>query len=206
MCLEFPFKIGHVKFKTKVYILERAPFQFLLGTKFLHATGRGLFPRWNTIVMTIPSRLEIKCSTEGPTRKNSLAPLQVADELEERSYGPRSAMQFYGGSTKSALAGTGPGHTGTCHVRCHRAGAKDLVSVADGFMKPADFEALTPNLSPLLRTLLYTMRSQAHQKLYSIKSQVPAVLSQQPYYSTRILAQGPGCVWPLGFGFRRTFS
>ena len=83
MCLEFPFKIAHVKFKTKVYILETAPFQLLLGTTFLHATGCGLFPRWNMIVMTIPSRLEIKCSTEGPTRKNSPAPLQVEIDLEE---------------------------------------------------------------------------------------------------------------------------
>jgi hypothetical protein len=42
MCHEFPFKIGKVKFKTKVYVLEKAPFQLLLGMTFLHATGFGL--------------------------------------------------------------------------------------------------------------------------------------------------------------------
>jgi predicted aspartyl protease len=45
MCLDFPFKIGNRKFKTKVYVLDKAPFQFLLGMTFLHATGCGLFPR-----------------------------------------------------------------------------------------------------------------------------------------------------------------
>jgi hypothetical protein len=163
MCHEFPFKIGTVKFKTKVYVLEKAPFQFLLGMTFLHATGCGLFPRWNMIVMTIPSRLEIKCSAEGPNNRNSPPPLPggsrvlasgpvfqpITDDMEEdpMDLGAVATVQCNTMLTAPALALLAtPGAI--------LLGQKDLVSEPDGFMEPAEFEAMTAHDWDHLRPVL----------------------------------------------------
>jgi hypothetical protein len=133
MCLDFPFKIGNRKFKTKVYVLDQAPFQFLLGMTFLHATGCGLFPRWNTIIMTIPSRLEIRCSSEGPNSRNSPPPLPGGNRILASKLGPVSQP------TTDTIE-EDPMDLGA--VQCN---TMLTAPTLNEFVKPAVFEALAPN-------------------------------------------------------------
>jgi hypothetical protein len=133
MCLDFPFKIGNRKFKTKVYVLDQAPFQFLLGMTFLHATGCGLFPRWNTIIMTIPSRLEIRCSSEGPNSRNSPPPLPGGSRILASELGPVSQPTTDNIEEDPMDLGA---------VQCN---TMLTAPTLNEFVKPAVFEALAPN-------------------------------------------------------------
>lgn len=63
ICEGFSFHMAKVKFKVQAYVVDRALFQLLLGTQFLWATGAGIFPRWNRVVLTIPVFIEYKVST-----------------------------------------------------------------------------------------------------------------------------------------------
>ncbi|KAI5781875.1 hypothetical protein EDC01DRAFT_632580 [Geopyxis carbonaria] len=46
-CPSFKFMFGSSVFDIQAYVVDSAPFQLLLGTEFLWATGAGLFPRWD---------------------------------------------------------------------------------------------------------------------------------------------------------------
>ncbi|KAF8420014.1 hypothetical protein BGX38DRAFT_619948 [Terfezia claveryi] len=54
------------QFMEKVYVVESAPFQLLLGVKFLHRHWAGIFIPWAKIVLCKPKRVEISCSITRP--------------------------------------------------------------------------------------------------------------------------------------------
>ena len=74
---KFVFRIGSLYFVLRVYIVESANYQLLLGNSFMHEVGAGVFPRWRTVVLTSPVRLSISASTDA-IRRNACPPL--ADE------------------------------------------------------------------------------------------------------------------------------
>lgn len=43
---KFVFRISNKYFAIRVYIVDKANYQLLLGTEFMVTTGCGLFPRW----------------------------------------------------------------------------------------------------------------------------------------------------------------
>ena len=80
VCTSFQFFMGTLKFTTKVYIVNKAPFQLLLGTQFLWATGAGVFPRWNRVILTVPVWMEYKVSTVGPNKSDLRGPIGSEEE------------------------------------------------------------------------------------------------------------------------------
>ncbi|KAI5789054.1 hypothetical protein EDC01DRAFT_631103 [Geopyxis carbonaria] len=56
-CPSFKFRFGTSTYDIEAYVVDNAPFQLLLGTEFLWATGAGLFPRWNRVILTAPHRV-----------------------------------------------------------------------------------------------------------------------------------------------------
>ena len=58
---KFMFQIGDVFFATRVYIVQEANYQLLLGTAFMVKTGAGLFPRCTTVKITIPCTITVSC-------------------------------------------------------------------------------------------------------------------------------------------------
>jgi hypothetical protein len=108
--------------------------------------------------MTIPSRLEIKCSSEGPTERNAPPPLpggqrilvcgppaKIDEDLEEDPMDLGTAhcntMLTVTAPTLAMLATSGA----SIHVFLEQ---KEVISEAvqaDEFVKPAVFEALAPN-------------------------------------------------------------
>jgi len=58
----FVFCLKSVHFAVRCYVVEYANYQLLLGTEFLVATGAGLFPRWNMIIVTLLSEIEIEAN------------------------------------------------------------------------------------------------------------------------------------------------
>jgi hypothetical protein len=88
ICTSFQFFMGTLKFTTKVYIVNKAPFQLLLGTQFLRATGAGVFPRWNRVILTVPLRMEYKVSTVGPNKSDLRNSIDSDDEEIPLDVGP----------------------------------------------------------------------------------------------------------------------
>ncbi|KAI5802968.1 hypothetical protein EDC01DRAFT_627780 [Geopyxis carbonaria] len=134
-CPSFKFRFGSFQFDIQAYVVETAPFQLLLGTEFLWATGAGIFPRWNKLILTTPHRVEIKTSTYGPTRGSSPLPVteQNTEGDDEQSVdvgvvdGTTTVPFLYMGSSEASgtnCAGTarsggrsgrpGPGHLPQC--------------------------------------------------------------------------------------------
>lgn len=77
---KFVFRIGDLYFVLKVYVVEGANYQLLLGNSFIYDVGAALFPRWQKVVLSIPVKLEIQASLE-PIRRDTCAPL--TDEAAE---------------------------------------------------------------------------------------------------------------------------
>ncbi|KAF8428392.1 hypothetical protein BGX38DRAFT_425265 [Terfezia claveryi] len=79
---KFVFRLKNVYFAVRCYIVESANYQLLLGTEFLVATGAGLFPRWNTIVVILPSKIEIEANCKRITADVGAPPL-VEEDVDE---------------------------------------------------------------------------------------------------------------------------
>ena len=144
VCEEFSFRMGELQFSVKAYVVDRAPFQLLLGTQFMWATGAGVFPRWNRLVLTIPKKMEFNVSTVGPTKANCPPPLTEVDDLEEipLDVGPRATlaiMDTMGPTTICAFQG--------CSAIV--LGEKDLIAECDGPLALADAEPASPEMPTL---------------------------------------------------------
>ena len=66
MSFSFPDDSRNRTFSDKVYIVESAPFQLLLGIRFLHRHWADMFLPWARIVLMKPDRLEIQGSLVRP--------------------------------------------------------------------------------------------------------------------------------------------
>lgn len=75
---DFKAVIGGIAYCFHVFVVERAHFQLLLGTRFYHGTGALLFPLGKTVHLTIPSRVTIHCNLRAVT-KADIRHLQFED-------------------------------------------------------------------------------------------------------------------------------
>ena len=96
---QFVFRIGDLYFVLKVYVVESANYQLLLGNSFMYDVGAGLFPKWQRVILTSPVKLELQATLD-PIRRDTCAPLQneavaasvVVHRLNSSaSYNPRVA-------------------------------------------------------------------------------------------------------------------
>ena len=158
VCEEFSFTMGTINFKVHAYVVDRAPFQLLLGTQFLWATGVGIFPKWNRVVITVPTLMEFKVSTVGPTKLNAPPPITMGKELEEIEVdvGPVSAslsMPIDVTPVLFLLIPDGPSiSTDICafhHATAIVLGEKDLVAECDGPLAPVDLEVMASDIPTL---------------------------------------------------------
>ena len=78
----FVFRIASLYFVLRVYVVEQANYQLLLGTGFMHEVGAALFPKWRKVVLTSPERISLTASTDAIER-GSCPPL--SDESESAS-------------------------------------------------------------------------------------------------------------------------
>jgi len=68
----FALELGEIFFALKVYIVETANYQLLLGTSFMYKVGAALFPRLQRVLITIPFlRLSIHAVCEAITAGSS---------------------------------------------------------------------------------------------------------------------------------------
>lgn len=77
---KFVFRISDLFFVLKVYVVEGANYQLLLGTSFMFDVGAALFPSWKRIILSIPLKLELQASLES-IRRDTCAPLK--DEADQ---------------------------------------------------------------------------------------------------------------------------
>ena len=84
----FVFHINDKYFAVRCYVVDSANYQLPLRTEFLVATGAGLFPCWNRIIMTIPSKIEIEAYCRRITVEAGAPPLKEedAEEYEEEEF------------------------------------------------------------------------------------------------------------------------
>ena len=68
-------------FTDKVYVVESAPFQLLLGVDFLNRHWAGVFLPWAQVTLCLPHRVDIACSVQRPQGWQRLGP-EVVDELD----------------------------------------------------------------------------------------------------------------------------
>ena len=78
-CPNMPFSICGHGFVDKVYVVESAPFQLLLGIQFLHRHWAGMFVPWGLVVLCRPHRIEVQCSFHKPQRWQRLSPEEMDD-------------------------------------------------------------------------------------------------------------------------------
>ena len=71
---KFVFRIGDLFFVLKVYVVEGANYQLLLGNNFMFDVGAVVFPKWQRVVLSTPVKLEIRASLD-PIRRDTCAPL-----------------------------------------------------------------------------------------------------------------------------------
>ena len=64
----------------KVYVVEGANYQLLLGNSFMFDVGAGLFPKWQRVILTTPVKLELHATLD-PIRRDTSASLH--DEAAE---------------------------------------------------------------------------------------------------------------------------
>lgn len=82
----FVFRIKDKHFAVKVYIVESANYQLLLGTQFIVATGCALFPRWGKVILTIPVRISVTASCERITVGAGAPPLMPEEVVEDENF------------------------------------------------------------------------------------------------------------------------
>ena len=68
-------------FTDKVFVVESAAFQLLLGVDFLNRHWAGVFLPWAQVTLCLPHRVEIACFIQHPQGWQRLRP-KVADELD----------------------------------------------------------------------------------------------------------------------------
>ena len=83
----------HRMFTDKVYVVDSAPFQLLLGVRFLHRHWAGVFLPWAKVILLKPSRVEIQGSlvrpaVAPPLRSELLDDLRLADVVDDESESP----------------------------------------------------------------------------------------------------------------------
>jgi len=143
VCEEFSFLMGDLQFSVRDYVVDRAPFQLLLGTQFMWATGAGIFPRWNRLILTIPEKVEFNVSTLGPTKANCPPPLDAGEPEEiPLDVGPRTILSIP--DTK--------GVPSLCTYQSCSAivlGEKDLIAECDGPLALTDAEPMSPEIPTL---------------------------------------------------------
>ena len=76
---KFVFRIGDLYFVLKVYVVEGANYQLLLGNSFIYEVGAAIFPMWQRVLVTIPVRLQLHASLD-LIHRESCSPLE--DEAE----------------------------------------------------------------------------------------------------------------------------
>lgn len=79
---KFVFKLRDKFFAVRVYVVDKANYQLLLGTEFMVTTSVGLFPQWGKVIMTIPVRIELDACCKRITTAVGAPPL-VAEENNE---------------------------------------------------------------------------------------------------------------------------
>jgi hypothetical protein len=154
VCEEFSFSMGMINFKVRTYVVDKAPFQLLLGTQFLWATGAKLFPKWNRVVVTVPTLMEFKVSRVGPTRSNTPPPMAMGEKSEEIEVdvGPFASLSIL---DRPAVS------TSICtfhHATAIVLGAKDLAGECDGPLAPADSEVTVLSDSPPILSTEFVRR------------------------------------------------
>lgn len=77
--LQFSFPDSPLMFGEKVYVVDKAPFQLLLGIRFLHHHWAGLFLPWAKIVLLRPHRIELQGSLDKPPSCSDL----IIDEPDD---------------------------------------------------------------------------------------------------------------------------
>ena len=103
---KFMFRIGDIYFVLKVYMVEGANYQLLHGTSFIYDTGAALFPRWETVKITIPVRMEIHAVTD-PIDKRSCPPLKDETVAARVVAGKLKALQAKSLAPKSGKDDSG---------------------------------------------------------------------------------------------------
>lgn len=78
-------------------MVDGANYQLMLGTSFMFDVGVALFPSWETIVISVPVKLELQASLD-PIWRETCAPLQ--DEAESARV---MIHQLEGGKPKSSV-------------------------------------------------------------------------------------------------------
>lgn len=73
---KFVFRIGDLFFVLKVYVVEGANYQLLLGNSFMFDVGAVVFPKWQKVALSTPIKLEIQASLD-PIRRDTCPPLQL---------------------------------------------------------------------------------------------------------------------------------
>lgn len=88
MAEKFVFRVKEKYFAVRVYVVDTANYQLLLGTEFMVTTGVGLFPRWGKVIMTIPSRIELEACCKRITASVGAPPLVEEDmsEIDEEEF------------------------------------------------------------------------------------------------------------------------
>ena len=81
MSLSFPDDSRNRTFSDKVYVVESAPFQLLLGIRFLHRHWAGMFLPWARIILTKPDCVEIQGSLVRPSSAPPVLRSELADDL-----------------------------------------------------------------------------------------------------------------------------
>ena len=89
--VQFSFPESNQMFREKVYVVDFAPFQLLLGIRFLHRHWAAILLPWAQIVLLRPTRLELQGSVDRPSVTADLLPdaaddlrlVEVADESDD---------------------------------------------------------------------------------------------------------------------------
>ena len=81
-CPSMPFFVSSHPYVDKVYVVDTAPFQLLLGVQFLHCHWAGLFLPWGTVTLCRPQRIEVQCSVQKPQQWQHLKS-EVVDDLDD---------------------------------------------------------------------------------------------------------------------------
>ena len=117
-------------------MVDKAPFQLLLGTQFLWATGAGIFPKWNLVVITVPKQMEFKVSTVGPMKSNTPPPITPDERSEEIEVDVGLVALLSIPDRTNALTSICAFQNATAIVL----GEKDLVAECDGPLAPTESE------------------------------------------------------------------
>ncbi|KAF3927492.1 Protease [Arthrobotrys entomopaga] len=93
---DFRARVGGTVYQFHVFVVEHAHFQLLLGNRFYHGAGAGLFPRWRKVILTIPAYRELKVQYHLVDSTKLVSPLK----LEKRDTGIAHVIRYEPGNAK----------------------------------------------------------------------------------------------------------